>query len=338
MSLAGEFHRESKRQRKRGRCLHYDSGGRCNEIISAHSIQHSGQLNLIAEGGHVYQLHADLSSLKKTGGLPEPKKIGVNQVSTFAGFCKFHDNALFEPIDNYPLCSDRKQVALYAYRCLCHELFVKENAVAVMEKLKSYQGLSPQEMPMLYSSHFGHRVGLAGLNYHKILYDQALATEDYEQFEFTFFISTKPCNIQLSGQLYPDYDFEGYQLQDLGELAKPLDLITFFTAPTIEGWVFCFAWHVSSSKTCTQLLRSLASRVQNGENLQDALLRFSLSCCENHAIRISWWEQLSIESKRNALNRMQLMVSLDTPVPANYLNSGCEGIADWDFEFVETTM
>lgn len=338
MSFIGDFQRESKRQQNRGRCLHYSSGTRCNEIIAAHSIQNKGQLHLIAEKGHVYRLNADLSTLRKTDGLPTPKQIGIKQASTFAGFCKHHDNALFEPIDNQPLTEKKEQIALYAYRCLCRELFVKENAATVMERMKSYPNLSAQQASMLSSSHIGHIIGLAGLKHHKFFYDQALADKDYEPFEYTYFTSSNPCNIQLSGLLYPDYDFKGNFLQDLGERTRPLDLITFFTAPTPEGWAFCFAWHESSSQTCIPLLGSLAAIIHSGEKPQDALLRFTLSCCENHAIRISWWNQLPIEFKREAIDRMHLMASPTTPVPSDYLESGCEGIANWKFEYVRSSL
>ena len=45
-----------KRAQKSGRCLHYDSGKRCNKIINAHSIQKMGVLSEIPEDGHVYRL------------------------------------------------------------------------------------------------------------------------------------------------------------------------------------------------------------------------------------------------------------------------------------------
>lgn len=338
MSFIDEFQRESKRQKNRGRCLHYSTGKRCDEIISAHSIQNSGQLKLIAEAGHVYRLETNISTLKKSGGEPAPKKVGVNQASTFAGFCKLHDNQLFEPIDNYTLEPEKQQIALYAYRCICRELFVKENAATVMSTMKDYPNLSPQQRSILEASHLGHSIGLAGLQHHKVLYDQAISNRDYEQFEFTYFTSSKPFNIQLSGLLYPDFDFSGNFLQDLGERVLPLDLITFFTAPTSTGWAFCFAWHTSSNRTCIPFIKSLASRCVNGEKPEDALLRFSLSCCENHAIRISWWDGLSQSAKRAATERMYLMANPELPVPSNYLASGCEGIANWAFEYVQTTL
>lgn len=338
MSFIGDFHNETKRQNNRGRCLHYSNGLRCNEIISAHSIQNKGQLNLIAEDGHVYRLNSDISNLKKTNGKPRPMRVGVKKASTFVGFCKYHDNELFEPIDNFPLAPNKLQVALYAYRCLCREYFVKENAAAIMEKMKGHPGLSYQQRSFMTAVSIGQNIGFSGIKHHKTHYDKALLSGEYEQFEFTCFKSSSTCNIQFSGLLYPDFDFEGRCLQDLSEQSNPLDLITFFTAPVKDGWAFVFAWHVTSNAACIPFIRSLASRCADGERLEDAILRFSLSCCENHAIRISWWDNLSESSRRGAVERMHLMAHPQMSVPPNYLVAGCEGIADWQFEYVQTTL
>ncbi|MFM5217039.1 hypothetical protein ACEUAM_06100 [Aeromonas hydrophila] len=338
MSLIGDFQRESKKQNQRGRCLHYDRGTRCNNIISAHSIQKKGQLSLIAENGHVYCLSADLSILRKTDGKPLPKIIGINDASTFYGFCKHHDNELFKPIDDYPLTPDKKQIALYAYRCICKELFVKENAVVVLEKFINHPEVHPEMQVLLSNVHYGNRVGYTGLQWHKKLYDEAFLTEDYDQFEFLYVTCSTQCNAQFSGLLYPDFDFLGRELQDLSEVSRPLDLITFFTAPIKDGWAFGFAWHVSSNDTCIPFIQSLGHSVSIGQKPEDVILRFALSCCENHAIRISWWDELNEKQKQVALERMQMMADPTEPVPHNYLSSGCEGVANWAFEGIHTTL
>lgn len=67
MSFTHAHQTAMAQQRNGGRCLHYENGARCDAIISAHSIQKGGQLNLIVEQGHVYQLSADLTTLKSTG-------------------------------------------------------------------------------------------------------------------------------------------------------------------------------------------------------------------------------------------------------------------------------
>ena len=338
MSFIADFQREAKRHHNRGRCLHFDQGKRCNEIISAHSIQRKRQLSLIAENGLVYRLSADFSTLRKHDGWPQQKKTGIRRASTFAGFCKHHDNELFKRIDNYPLEPDKHQIALYAYRSLCREYFVKENATRLIENIRQHPELDDDKQALLNVFFTGSSLGFEGLKHHKQHYDDALRSKSYEEFEFTYFTSKSSCSMQLSGLLYPDFDFTGEHLQDIKNWSSPLDLITFFTAPTSDGWAFGFAWHVSSSRSCVPFLQSLASRVASGNRVEDALLRFSVSCCENHAFRISWWDRLSKHAKQALIERMHLSISPTIPIPDDYLVKGCEGIADWNFDYVHTTL
>ncbi len=338
MTFRSDFQDAIKRQNIRGRCLHFSNGERCNEIVAAHSIQKKGQLSLIAENGHVYRLSADRSTLRKTGGVPALKKIGLNNASTFLGFCKYHDNAFFEKIDKFTLNPRKELLALYAYRALCREYFVKENAVEVLTNVEVHNELNSSQQESLAASRLGHCLGFARLQHHKSIFDDEFAAGNFDNFEFTYFTSQSPCPVQLAGVLYPDQDFEGNHLQDLADYKTPLDLIAFFTAPTDDGWAFGFAWHVSSSQTCVPLLKSLAERVATDDKLEDALLRFSLSCCENHAVRVSWWDGLSESSKAAAIERMRMMMHPLTPVPDHYLAAGCEGIANWKYEHVHTTV
>lgn len=329
MSLTEDLQRAIKQERNRGRCLHFANGIQCNKIISAHSIQKQGQLSLIAEKGHVYRLNADPSTLKENNGIPCMKKIGVKKVSTFRGFCKYHDNQLFEPIDNKPLNPDNpdpQQIPLYAYRCLCREFFVTENAVKFLEKCDSD---SPSFLQSLLS---GKSLSFERLKCHKFHYEESLRNENYDEFEFVYLASKSTFSLQLSGLRFPDFDFLGQHLQDILDISSRLDLITFFTAPTQDGWAFCFAWHCSSNTTCIPFIKSLLSCVENGETWEDILLRFSFSNCENHAIRISWWDNLPQISKQEIIERMFMMGFPLIPVSPNYLAVGLEGIADWRFD------
>jgi hypothetical protein len=144
--------------------------------------------------------------------------------------------------------------------------------------------------------------------------------------------------LQLSGLLYPNFSFTGEILQRLENWASPLDLITFFTAPIAGGWCFGFAWHVTSQNTCEPFVNSLVTHIGNGGKCEDALLRFTFSCCENHAFRISWWDSLPEKSKSTLLERVHLMISPSVPIPQEYLTQGCEGIANWNFEHILTTL
>jgi hypothetical protein len=338
VTFTTDYIRQIKREQDRGRCLHYDRGGRCNNIIDAHSIQRRGQLQEIEENGHVYQFSTELSILRKTDGMSAPRKVGWNRATTFAGFCKRHDNELFKPIDEKPLLPNAEQVSLYAYRCLCREFFVKENAVKVFSAVKDHVGVDPHERKMLRSALIGNGLGFEQLLPHKERFDEALRARAFGDFDFVTFTSTSPWSLQLSGVLYPDHDFIGERIQNLGGDNTPWSLITFFTAPFSTGWTFTLCWHVSSRGACEHFARSLASLAHSGGSLEDALLRFSISCCENHAIRVSWWDGLAPEHQRAIVERVALMAAPHISVPAWYLARGLDGIADWRFENVYTSL
>lgn len=328
-----------KRHNKRGRCLHFDSGDACDNIIGAHSIQRQGQLAKIAENGHVYRLNADIGTLMKNEGLPNFKKIGIGQVTTFEGFCKFHDNKLFEPIDNRILKrEDREQIALYAYRCLCREFFVKENAILVASEAAGFDGLEKENQFKFEASGMGHALGFQRLMRHKEIYDSTLKTKQFEDFEYVIFDSPDSCFMQASGLLYPDFDFLGNQLQNLGDFEAQMDLITFFTAPTKLGWAFCFAWHKDSSKTNVAFLQSLLNYGNQTKRFGDALLRLVTSSCENHAFKISWWDSRPQAAQQHVLQRIAYLMHPFLETPHTYLSEGCEGIADCCFKYIDTTL
>ncbi len=163
MSFIADFIKESNRLRNRGRCLHFADGNRCDQMVAAHSIQKRGQLRMIAESGHVFRFSTDVSTLNKSSGVPSPKKTGVNDVSTFLGFCQTHDSQRFEKIDRYPLTPNHEEIALYAYRSLCREYFVKENAVDLTDSMSENRNLSSEKRGILKAMKSGLALGFERL-------------------------------------------------------------------------------------------------------------------------------------------------------------------------------
>ncbi len=86
---------------------------------------------MIADKSHAYGFPTDIGAVIKNKGNLTLEKRGINKISTFLGFCKKHDNDFFKLIDNEALLPTNHQIFLYAYRSLCRELFVKENALGV---------------------------------------------------------------------------------------------------------------------------------------------------------------------------------------------------------------
>jgi len=328
---------EIKRHRKNGRCLHFEAGNRCNEYINAHSIQNKGQLEQIAENGHVYGVSNNYTDIIKNKGRVSYKKIGIKTISTFLGFCKNHDNELFEPIDNFPLKPINQQVMLYGYRSLCRELFVKENSLNMIKKQLASDISNETIKSYLCALDTGLAFGLTNLQAHKNIYDRSLKNEYYDDIRFVLFTSDQKQTIAFSGLMYPDFDFTGKQLQDLSDHTSCLDLITFCSAPMVNGWGFLFAWHQSRSKVCSMFMNSLKIAINESNRCEDYLFRLVVNS-ENIAISPIWWEGLTEDDKVKILNRVSDSVDFLSDISSSYLTNGLEGLSSWNFKNVITNV
>lgn len=322
-----------------GRCLHYQADNRCNEIIKAHSIQNNGVLSEIAREHKVYCLSHNIGDLKKNNGEIILKKEYIKNFSIFRGFCKKHDNKLFEPIDNSLFSSDSKeQIFLYTYRSLSKELFDKENALNmylnVLEDVKEHEGLYKHFASLVMGTENGYR----SLKWHKDLYDNLLKKEIYREMRYVSFNSNEKLNVVFSNVLYPEYDFSGELIQDLTDMSKPFDLISFYSSPTKEGWSFVFSWHKSSNYTCFPFVQSLKIMMKKGESLSDLLFQFVITHGENFAFSPDWWESLSKENQQKITKSITHMMNPTDAIRENYIENGLKGIVNWNFETVSDNL
>ncbi len=324
--------------KREGRCLHHDAGTRCTQIIGAHSIQKNGALSLIAEAGKVYAPSKNFGDIRREKGRLAYTRQGINQVSTFRGFCDRHDNQLFEPIDNFPLLPTPQQVLLYAYRSICKELFAKEVNASLFEKCASQRRGNSALREFLEGTCKATRFGLDNLSKQKEEFDKSLRSGTFGDVRSVLFCSQEEPVLAFSGLLYPEFDFLGTQLQDLADHSSVLDLLTFSFAPMEKGWGILFAWHADSSQACIAFMRSLATVIHDGGDIGDCLFRLIVTNCENMAMRPQWWESLS-QGDRNEIAAMATsQADIFAPTRHNYLTAGLAGICKWQFEQVISDM
>jgi len=333
----GGFLQKHKQLKNSGRCLHYDGNSTCKEIINAHSIQKNQMLSMIAENGHVYMLSVNKDSSNNYKPMLSYKKFGINKSSTFLGFCKKHDNELFQDIDNFFLRPTHKQVFLYAYRSLCREFFVKSNSLNLLDNQIQATYDNEAIRNLFTDMKLGTSHGFEDLKKHKSMYDALLQEKSYNDIKYVLFISKQKPNLALSGLFYPDFDFMGNYLQDLGDTSIELQLIAVCSAPLETGWGLLFAWHKSSSNVCVDFMRSLATVVHDGKKLNDLLFRFAINF-ENLAISPRWWEPLSTFHKEQIISYTSLTADVLSLTQPSYLTEGLEGIIDWEFYKVISHM
>ncbi len=325
-----------KKLSQSGRCLHFNAGSDCSEYIQAHSIQRSGQLAAIAVDGHVYAVAKGIGALKKNNGRQTMERRGIGTVSTFLGFCSKHDTEIFRPIDTQLLNPTHEQAFLYAYRSICRELFVKENAVSLIEQQLREVPADSSNRSFYANFRAGFALGHHRLLSHKSIYDQALRTRDCSDLEYVVFRSSQKQTLAFSGLLLPEFDFHGRPLQDLSDISRPLDLITFCSAPMDNGWGFLFAWHRSSDRSCYALLNSLAEAMRKDVTFAtDAMFRLVMCSCENLAASPLWWEGLDASQQSGVMDGLTEGTNLFSARDPDYLASGLEGISQWRFDAVE---
>src|SRR5690606_28429907 len=207
-------------------CLHPRAGDECDKkIIKAHSIQNSQSLSSIAKDGHVYQLAHKYRHQIRT--FSEYEKIGINEASIFKGFCKKHDNEIFEPIDNARLEPNAEQIFLYAYRSLCKEIYQKYKVIQVLKE--NIPLMSTKDQEDLGWHLLGNKKGYEELIKIKKNYDATFLNKSFDkEILYLIFYSDTPMNLAFSSLIYPDYDFQENLLQDLSDLKSDRDLITYF--------------------------------------------------------------------------------------------------------------
>lgn len=322
-----------------GRCLHYKSDNRCNEIINAHSIQNNGVLTEIAKEHKVYCLSHNIGDFKKNKGDVSLRKEYIKKFSIFRGFCKKHDNKLFEPIDNSVFSSKNyEQIFLYNYRSLCKELFNKENILNmyldVLEDVKEHEGLYKHFTFLVAGTENGYR----SLKYHKDIYDILLEKDIYSEMRYVSFNSHEKLNMAFSNVLYPEYDFTGTLIQDLLDTSKPFGLISYYSAPTKVGWSFVFSWHKSSNYSCYPFIQSLKTLIRNGEHLPDLLFEFVITHGENFAFSPVWWESLSKEKQKKITKSISYMLDTAEIIRENSIEIELKNISDWNFETISDNL
>ena len=273
------------------------------QIVKAHTVQKNGGLSKIARKGHVYGFRYELSDLEK-GKLPTAKLMGINVASTFTGFCSYHDNLIFEPIEKQPFQNSLQQIFLLGYRAISLEFFSKK----AQSELRSFslgldKGKSVEEQiyvqDFVQTYYAGVLRGLNELQYHKTIYDQAMLSSDFSKvYYYTILLDQTP-DLMCSGAIQVDYDFNGKILQDLATV-NIRDVVTFSLISSNSGGAAVFSW-LGKSLACLNLIKSL--HAFSDSDIPHAILRFCLDSFENVYVSPYWWESLDSQQQKLVLKR-----------------------------------
>ena len=296
-------------------CLHPESGpSNCSEkIIKAHTIQRGRSLKQISEDGHVLGFATDAASLNKTNGQIDVKPFGTKTASTFNGFCSYHDNETFAPLEDGPFRATAEHCFLLGYRALCRELYQKATALDAMEFLRLQdQGRQPHEQ--LYWQHSmdrvesGQNAGYRDLIARKKSFDAVLLKRSFCDAGF-FAVETQEIpDVMASFGVTVQFDFQGTRLQDLSDLDKRLESIYVSIIAGARGGAIVFSWLTETTGASEAFVRSLNEF--RDEDLPDSIVRLVFEHSENTYFRPRWWRSLGDGIRNALLNRITRAVDL----------------------------
>lgn len=99
-------------------------------VKRSHSIAKSNSLKTIADKGHLLQpVFNDFGNTFKLS----MESIGINNASTFPGFCKKHKK-LFQPFESQQNFNEDEFIQLQAYRAICREIVFLDIEIEIINK------------------------------------------------------------------------------------------------------------------------------------------------------------------------------------------------------------
>jgi len=308
-------------------------------IVKAHTVPKSGSLQQIARNGHVYSFIPSLENMIKYKGRLQPELIGINRASAFTGFCSIHDNKIFSKIETQPFQGSQEQCFLLAYRALAREIYTKKALVFSSNIRRQADRGKPLEKQLAVQHmnsliDIGAFAGLHDSQHHKETYDKVLLSGDFNSVRAYIIELDSPPPIMCSAGLFPEQDFEGNQLQNIGDLGITPHLINFTSFCSGDHGLIVFTWLLESDPTCRPFIDSL--RALSPDRMTDALIRFFFEFSENLHIQPDWWENLADDKKDALIDRLAASANLQLP-----RNSGCiaeDGIRfdNWPISYTKT--
>jgi hypothetical protein len=255
----------------------------------------------IAVDGHVMQF--DVEPLED----PAVRRRGINQATTFFGFCSKHDSQLFRPVEGTGFAFEPEQIALLGYRAICRDFYGKEGEIAVNDALRFYVMMHPDIGGFAEKDYAYQIKRLAMVNARKnfsrarSVFMEMITKRNFAELRFFGVQFDAPPVYLASSMLLPEWDFNGCILQDLSTFDDFYPIcFSAWAADGLSAAIFC--WHVSADHICRPFIDSL--REARPDRVPDRILSMAFEYSENIVFRSDWWDALPERYRRSLENRV----------------------------------
>lgn len=214
-------------------CFYFDHSNCDKGIINAHSIQKNKILKHIAKDGMVIAIKKNIEPFNKI------QPLGKKVASTFTGFCGYHDNALFMPIEDKQYLGTLQQKFLFAYRAFAYE---------------AHKKMEMNKMMKLFSEKVGRRVVNQGIAnnldvdtpYVNELFKKCFLSDNYTDLITYDFTLDYEVGFTISTILSPRYDLSGKKINDFKNIKKPIHNMFLTIFPDNGKTYLLFSWFKES--------------------------------------------------------------------------------------------
>jgi len=336
----GEAHKASKAVKSKQYCsVPEELRSTCsNKIINAHTVSKGASLLEIADStNHVLGLKINLANIKRGNGVLLPERIGVNQASTFKGFCSLHDKQLFACVEDKLFTKSPEQLFALAYRALCKEIYAKGASEIVISLIKdSDKGKNLLEQAFTQNFASNYRLGVdtakKELAILKDKFDSHLLGKEALDVSHFVMTSKTPCPVAVSSILFPDVDFDGKAIQDLANLQVVPECVIFNSFSSDGKGYIVFSW-LKEASIIKEFINSLPKGSMGA--LRNAILRFFFSVSENIYISPGWWECLTVDQRKSLSGRVMIGVNPFESKNNEYLRDDNIDYGGWHISSVE---
>ncbi len=282
-------------------CLHPSaSPSNCTQIISAHTIQSSTTLQAIADDTHhVLSFHPPQTD---SSGRRRLNKVGINNASTFEGFCSKHDNETFAPIEKKEIELSPQQCFLLLYRTTCHEYYQKKSILKSAEYMKRHidKGLPIHHQyyaqKTLNTWRAGVKEGFREVALEKAKLDEALLSDNFSGWNHLAFYCEGAPFYSTAGSPTPNFDFSSNKIQNLEDPKSSIQPLHFSALTILGRQVVFFSWRIEHT-AIDRFMDSLETL--SGTRLPTVLVQLAFHFVENTYFSSSWWNSLSTDSQNH---------------------------------------
>ncbi len=270
-----EFLKTAFKDSKIKECFYFDHTNCSKEIIRAHSVQENKLLSRIAVNGKVIT--------KKKSYLPfnNTDEMGKAVASTFTGFCKYHDNQLFMPIEDKTYVGSPLQKFLFAYRAFAYVAHKNLEQHKFMETLADNANIP--------NPNIGLKCNVEkDTPFVNNLFKECFLKEDYSSlitYEITLDYEVSFC---VSTSLTLVYDISGKKINNLKDFSKPVHNLFLTIFPMNGKTIMLFSWFKYSDSVYKKWIYQLKSMSQ--DKMLNYLNQMIINETENFYISPKLWE------------------------------------------------